>query len=204
MEKYKICPSCGTKNDPILIECLNCEADLTQIKITDEDTEKMLKANKPHDSINAERLVRICDCGTKNLPNARKCSSCHEDISDIVPTLDNEDIGQHEKYVLSSIDGKYAFTFTAPETIVGREKSMSEYLCSKPYVSRSHAKITIEKDKLYIENLSGTNHTFINNTMIIKKTQLNVGDIVGLGGININGKYQDKAAHFYVRIVSCM
>ena len=40
MEKYKICPSCGTKNEPTLLECVNCETDLTRIKITDEENEK--------------------------------------------------------------------------------------------------------------------------------------------------------------------
>ena len=43
MEKYKICPSCHSKNEPTLLECLYCEADLTRVKITDEETEKMLE-----------------------------------------------------------------------------------------------------------------------------------------------------------------
>ena len=38
MEKYKICPSCKTKNPPALFECMSCEADLTGVKITDENT----------------------------------------------------------------------------------------------------------------------------------------------------------------------
>ncbi|MCI9320547.1 MAG: hypothetical protein HFH05_10780 [Lachnospiraceae bacterium] len=46
MEKYKICPSCKTLNEPTLLECVNCEADLTMVKITDEETEKMLAENK--------------------------------------------------------------------------------------------------------------------------------------------------------------
>lgn len=45
MEKYKICPSCKTKNPPALFECMNCEADLTGVKITDEETERMLAEN---------------------------------------------------------------------------------------------------------------------------------------------------------------
>ena len=43
MQKYKICPSCHSKNEPTLLECLYCETDLTRVKITDEETEKMLK-----------------------------------------------------------------------------------------------------------------------------------------------------------------
>ena len=45
MQKYKICPSCHSKNEPTLLECLYCEADLTRVKITDEETEKMLTEN---------------------------------------------------------------------------------------------------------------------------------------------------------------
>ena len=45
MQKYKICPSCQSKNEPTLLECLYCEADLTRVKVTDEETEKMLEEN---------------------------------------------------------------------------------------------------------------------------------------------------------------
>lgn len=29
MEKFKICPVCGMRNKPNMIECLGCETDLT-------------------------------------------------------------------------------------------------------------------------------------------------------------------------------
>ena len=45
MNKYKICPECHEKNEPFMIECAFCEADLTGVKITDEETEKMTRAN---------------------------------------------------------------------------------------------------------------------------------------------------------------
>lgn len=40
MEKFKICPVCGMRNKPNMIECLGCETDLTSVKTTDEETEK--------------------------------------------------------------------------------------------------------------------------------------------------------------------
>ena len=90
MQKYKICPSCQTKNEPTLLECLVCEADLTRVKITDEETEKMREENAASAAATIEKqsMVRVCDCGEKNPPNARKCSACGEDISDITPTPD--------------------------------------------------------------------------------------------------------------------
>lgn len=205
MEKYKICPSCKTKNPPALFECMNCETDLTGIKITDEETEKINAKNAASQADVSNKMVRVCECGTKNAPNARKCSSCNEDISDITPTPDVED----EKsvtttFVLSSLDGQYAYKITSEELIIGRENVMSEYLSNKSYVSRSQAKLSLVNNELYIENLSNTNFTYVNNQKITTRTKLQDGDQIGLGGTYMNGKGQQQAAYFIVRIGQCM
>ncbi len=206
MQKYKICPSCRTKNDPTLLECLNCEADLTRVKITDEETEKSLEESVvlTPASPNKASMVRICDCGEKNPANARKCRACNEDISDITPTPNTASQPRAFEFVLSSIDGQYTYKVTENEAILGRENVMSEYLSTKSYVSRVHAKLLAENDALYIENLSNTNFTYINNRKTIGKIQLKDGDEIGLGGTNINGKRQSEAAYFIVRINQCM
>ena len=206
MQKYKICPSCQAKNEPILFECLVCETDLTGIKITDEETEKVRVENTVSAPAAAEEqsLVRVCDCGEKNPPNARKCSACHEDISDITPAPVSEIVPKPLTYLLSSLDGQYVYQLSAGETVVGRENVMSDYLASKCYVSRAHAKLTVENDLLYIENLSNTNPTYVNNKQIGGKTKLEDGVEVGLGGTNINGRCQAEAAYFLVRCSQCM
>lgn len=209
MQKYKICPSCHSKNEPTLLECLYCEADLTRVKITDEETEKMLEENTAaaHAPSKKATMVRVCDCGEKNPANARKCRACGEDISDITPTPEgvpeNATIAT-PSYVLSSLDGQYAYKVSSDETVIGRENIMSDYLAAKSYVSRAHAKLTIENGVFYIENLSGTNFTYVNNKKIAAKTELKNGDELGLGGTNINGKRQSEAAYFLVRIDKCM
>lgn len=209
MQKYKICPSCHSKNEPTLLECLYCEADLTRVKITDEETEKMLEENAAATPAPSEKatMVRVCDCGEKNPSNARKCEACGEDISDITPTPDG--VPQSATvavptYVLSSLDGQYAYKVPDGETVIGRENSMGDYLASKSYVSRAHAKLTIENAVFYIENLSGTNFTYVNNKKITEKTELKNGDELGLGGTSINGKRQSDAAYFIARIDPCM
>lgn len=205
MEKYKVCPSCNTKNEPALFECINCEADLTRVKITDEATERMIAENTATPSETQKKLVRICECKTKNAPNARKCSACKEDISDIIPTAD-VDMCQNTPatFILSSFDGQFAYRVTSEEVIIGRENVMSEYLLNKSYVSRSHAKLVLVNDELYIENLSNTNFTYVNNEKIIARTKLKDGDQVGLGGTNLNGNSQEQAAYFLVRVGQCM
>lgn len=83
LEKYKLCPCCGKKNYPGLIECIDCEQDLTQVAITDSAAEKSA------DGSTDKGLVRVCDaCFAKNPPNARKCLLCGEDIADILPMPD--------------------------------------------------------------------------------------------------------------------
>lgn len=200
MLKYKVCPSCNTKNEPTLLECLNCEADLTCVKVTDEETEKMLEENAATQPQEQVKLVRVCECGTHNPSNARKCSSCKEDISDITPIPETDEDDCKKTFVLSSLDGQYAYKITADEITVGRENVMSDYLSAKSYVSRSHAKLVVENEELYIENLSGTNFTYVNNKKITGKVKLENGDEIGLGGTNLNGKYQSEAAYFIVRI----
>lgn len=203
MEKYKICPSCHEKNEPTLLECIYCEADLTRVKITDEESERMQENNSIAEQQTAE-LVRLCECGAKNPPNARKCSSCGEDISDITPTPDTAEKPAETTFVLSSTDGQYAYKLTSDEIIIGRENVMSEYLSVKSYVSRSHARLSIINGELFIENMSNTNFTYVNNQKITEKTRLNDGDEIGLGGTNINGQSQSMAAYFLVRIGQCM
>ena len=188
MNKYKICPECHEKNEPFMIECAFCEADLTGVKITDEETEKMTRAN--------------ATAPAENAPNARKFSACGEDISDVTPSPDIEET-EAPSIILSSLDGQYAYTMTADEVTIGRECIMGEYLGRKSYVSRSHAKLSVEDGELWIENLSGTNYTYVNNKKITEKTKLSDGDEVGLGGMSINGNRQEQAAYFLVRIGSC-
>lgn len=200
MLKYKICPSCNTKNEPTLLECLNCETDLTRVKVTDEVTEKMLDENTTTQPQERVKLVRVCECGTHNPSNARKCSSCNEDISDIMPTPESDEKNCKKTFVLSSLDGKYAYKISTDEITIGRENAMSDYLSVKSYVSRSHAKLIVENEELYIENLSSTNFTYINNKKSIGKVKLENEDEIGLGGTNLNGKCQYEAAYFIVRI----
>lgn len=204
MEKYKICPSCKTKNEPTLLECINCEADLTMVKIIDEETEKKLAENAAAQPAAEIKWVRVCECGAKNPPNARKCSSCGEDISDITPVSGEVEEQNASAYALSSLDGQYAYKMAADEVIIGRENIMGEYLSAKSYVSRAHAKLILEDDGLYIENMSSTNFTYVNNRKILEKTKLQDGDEVGLGGTNVNGRRQEQAAYFLVRSGQCM
>ena len=200
MEKFKICPVCGMHNKPNMIECLGCETDLTSVKATDEETEKA-KSDVQESEVSKpqEEYVRICDCGAVNSATSKKCAECGEDISDIAPKLNEQRC--ECAFVMASVDGTYVFEIKDGETLIGREHEMKEYLMSKPYVSRQHAKLIKEADKVFIENLSGTNYTFVNNQRIAERTELKFDDEIGLGGNEVNGKRQDEAAYLVLRSI---
>ena len=77
LTKYKVCPECGKHNSPNLLECRYCEADLTSVKVVDSAVEEA--TFKPADTSTSpaeSELVRICECGAQNAPQARKCKVC--------------------------------------------------------------------------------------------------------------------------------
>lgn len=205
LTKYKICPECGKQNPPSLLECRYCEADLTSVKVVDSAAEEAAAAPANTGSASVEtELFRICECGAENAPQARKCKVCGEDISDIIPVQVEKKAKKAFSYELRSYDGDFAVTFDKPLIVVGREAELKEHLQTKVYVSRQHARLTIVADKVFIENLSRTNKTFINNEEIPDgtPTALQNGDEVGLGGKIIDGSRQDKAAYLTFQVKS--
>ncbi|MCQ2536235.1 MAG: FHA domain-containing protein [Lachnospiraceae bacterium] len=206
MAKFKICPECGKRNPTSMLECLDCEMDLSDVPVTDEDEIK--KQPSQADNNTATVKVRVCEeCGEKNPVNARKCRQCGEDISDVVPTDDlvaSNDETTH--YVMASIDGAYTMELTECNSIIGRENMMKEYLSGKAYVSRRHAELIVEEGKLFLKDCGATNHSYVNNEMVPQNStkELHDGDIIGFGGNEINGKRQEQAAYFVVRIGSCI
>lgn len=208
MEKYKICPVCGTHNNPLFLECSDCETDLQNVPVVDAAMERIAAQNDTPapEQNSAAAMVRLCECGEKNPVQARRCSACGEDISMIIPTPDTAPAAQ--QYMLSSLDGAYAYEVCEGTVIIGREHEMRDYLSAKPYVSRKHAEITLDcaAEKLTIKNCNTTNYTFVNNVMISGEMcmELSDGDEIGLGGNEQNGSRQAEAAYFIVRIGACM
>lgn len=208
MAKYRICPECGTSNPPSRLACIKCGSDSLEFeKILDDTVPVKEETPAPPTVSQTGTMVRICDCGKHNPMQARKCSDCGEDISDIIPVQETEtdQLVNEVHYILSSLDGEYAYELIDNLTFVGRENKMQEYLSSKQFVSRKHAEFLIEQGKLYIKNHSNTNFTYLNNDKLPedKYTELNDGDEIGLGGKVLNGMRQDNAAYLMVRIGSC-
>lgn len=206
MEKFKVCPNCGKRNVPNALECEECETDISTVRLMDEETIKIVAEISKENSTTAvaSTMFRVCEeCGFRNPPNARKCMKCGEDISDIIPT-EAESL-ENKHFILTSLDGEYAFPIPEGKTIVGREAAMSEYLKKRSFVSRQHAQLNLENGKATVENISRTNFTYVNNQRTTEGiVELKDGDIIGLGGNEKDGKRQDDAAYFMMRIGSCI
>ena len=203
LTKYKLCPECGKQNSPNLLECRYCEADLTGVKVVDITAEEVTVSPAETSSTSVEtELVRICECGVHNAPQARKCKACGEDISDITPVQAVKTEKEAFSYELNSFDGGFSVTIDKPFVVIGRESELKSYLKTKVYVSRQHAKLTVVENKVFVENLSRTNKTFLNNVEIPDGTPIAIqnGDEIGLGGKIIDGNRQDKAAYFVFQV----
>lgn len=189
--KIKLCPDskCNTANNPCSFICLTCGIDITKVPLSDPPIED----NCGNNAANTAKPIKLCDCGAKNPSNARKCGKCGEDISTVIPTVENTGI----TYVLRSLDGEYSYCIDCGETIIGRESAMSEYLSSKSFVSRKHIKLILDNNTLYIENLPTTNPTLVNSVKLECRLQLNVGDVISMGVFPDNA-HNDKAAYLRV------
>lgn len=193
--KYKRCPQCGQHVSPTVIECPACEADLLGVPVADEELPPV-QADPPRSA-----LVRRCDCGAENPPQARKCAACGEDISDIVPAPAQMQQGCLAAELVS-LDGQWKVAVSSEPVTLGREQVGSEYLRSRSYVSRVQARLEMKDGELQITSLSRSNPTFVNDVPMQtgEVRRLSCGDEIGLGGCVINGQRQEEAAYLTVQI----
>lgn len=143
---------------------------------------------------------RICPkCSVYNRLDVLECVECESDLS----TVAVSDIAG--RFVLDSIDGTFSYILDGRTVIIGREYEMEEFLRDKMYVSRKHAELQPEGDRLFIRNYSKMNFTFVNNEKISddERTELRSGDEIGFGGNVQRGSYQQDAAYMIVRREKC-
>lgn len=208
MAMIKICPRCNEKNPANALECEACGRDITKVQRVDEEKLKEMKGSekkqkKPDDPVNKEPEAppespvryRLCECGHKNPTNIRKCEQCGESLAGIEITDETGTVlNPHMSAVrLVSVDGGLNLNITEKETTLGRNCTGNDYFAGKSYVSGTHARIYLEPDGIYVEDLHSTNGTFIDGISIKPgvKAKLDKGKMLGLGG---NAVSQTEAA----------
>ncbi len=72
------------------------------------------------------------------------------------------------------------FDLNKPVVTIGREAG-SDIVLEDPQVSRHHARLTLQGDSYFVEDLGSTNGSFVNGRRVMSPTPLNPGDKLGLG-----------------------
>lgn len=91
--------------------------------------------------------------------------------------------GAGRSYVLRFISGKYQggeFPIVNDKPIIVGRSSDLDMVLVEDMVSRKHARITMQQDQIWIEDLGSTNGTFVNGEKI-KRARLKEGDRVLIG-----------------------
>ncbi|MFN8369957.1 MAG: FHA domain-containing protein [Bacteriovoracaceae bacterium] len=84
-------------------------------------------------------------------------------------------------YKLVAVGGKIRgqeFVLTEGENIIGRDAGVSISIPIEG-ISKSHVKVTLNKDQIFVEDLGSRNGTFVNQK-IIKKANLKVDDLLAI------------------------
>lgn len=85
---------------------------------------------------------------------------------------------------LTRVRNKEQITINKPIFRIGKERSYVDYFIGdNPAISRSHANIVIQQNGYYIEDTNSTNHTYVNDKMIVSGSavKLEQGAKVRLG-----------------------
>lgn len=100
----------------------------------------------------------------------------------------NERNEEDHRIILAASDSDYQYEVRDPMTVVGRSSAMSEYLRSKPTVSRVHARLIKEHQTLYVSDMDAMNGTYVNGIRIgVHRQILQDGDELRLGSSSERG-----------------
>lgn len=198
-QKFKICNSCGEKNnidEVFCIECFQTDFILEEINIVENKNkqDKSIETNNELNTDIGELKFKICkSCGESNHIGENFCTECFqtdflEDKINIELNKNNNLIQQNmNSKTLLEVKKKILFIICKNlkieiknGDILGREYIGRDFLDST--VSRKHIKFIFENNNWYIEDLNSTNGTFINNSRISidEKVLINNNDLVNL------------------------
>ena len=194
ISRYKICPVCGKRNPTTVLECMNCDTDLTNEQILDDEhkvsnTTSHFSSNHSSETENHPKYVLICpECKHRNAANATECERCHRNLEDVDPEEYSSNCSldvTFENYTTHRIT---PYRISSEEVLtIGVEAFLSEEMSGCDYVSRKHCEIKFTNGELFIKDISGRdfegNGTYINGRRLIrhKPERLVSGSIIGLG-----------------------
>ncbi|MBQ9358123.1 MAG: FHA domain-containing protein [Abditibacteriota bacterium] len=197
MEKYKICPDCGARNDVERRTCPECGASLMNVAATDDETEERVKQQQepPREATVSDEpsLVRLCDCGHRNPAAARKCEKCGAPLT-------SADISSAagRKCALLLADGT-RFPITG-KTVIGRSFALGDRLSGINTVSRRHGEAEPAPEGLYVRDLDSANGTWTGGKRIDGKGMLLHDGAVLVLAYNPADKSEPQKTAFYITV----
>lgn len=74
---------------------------------------------------------------------------------------------------LTRVRNKEQVAIDKPVFRIGKERSYVDYFIGdNPAISRSHANIIIQQDGYYVEDMNSTNHTYVNDNIVVSGSQV--------------------------------
>ena len=197
MEKYKICPDCGARNNVDRRSCPACGASLMNVAATDDETEKRARQRResPGEATVSDEpsLVRLCDCGHSNPATAHKCEKCGRVLTcaDLSPACGS-------KCALLLPDGT-RFPITG-KTVIGRSNVLGDRLSGINTVSRTHCEIEPVPEGLWVRDLGSANGTWTEGKRIDGKGLLLRNGAVLVLAYNPGDKSEPQKTAFYITV----
>jgi len=114
------------------------------------------------------------------------------DVTMVVPTVDDEATMKIEsqpryKLVVSSADGAITEHEIPPDGLVLGRSTACEVLLKDPMVSRRHAKVFLESNSLFVEDIGSNNGTFVDRKRIQpeQKVELKEKQLITIGDLKL-------------------
>lgn len=124
--------------------------------------------------------MKCTKCFTENLPNAVYCAKCGARMAQ--QTVVQQKPEQRTQIVQSSPTN---FRREITEILLGRSPNC-DIPVDDPGVSSKHARIFVDNNKIYVEDLRSLNGTFVNGRRISSRIPLRQGDQINLGNYSVN------------------
>ncbi len=170
-EHAVVCPSCGKK--PMAQQAIVC----------------------PHCGSQSDTDDYFCGkCGAVLI--SRKTDELLPWSGDLATTADQTGTQRPGPYLVLTIDNTILPLPLKGEVVIGREDPVSEaypeinlesFGAEKYGVSRLHARLILEKDEAFIEDLGSLNATFVNKRLVKphSRQELHHGDEIQLAGLTL-------------------
>lgn len=123
-------------------------------------------------------------CGSLNPTTRRFCTSCGDELANSRASKDTYTINGRPILARMTVktgllDGR-SYRFHQDVSTVGRTNG-NDLILADQSVSRRHARLWFTDGYWYLENLSSSNGTLVNNVRIFQSVVLNDGDVINFG-----------------------